>query len=121
MEVYDINGNLLEKYDLSAGRLEPSNRIEHHDAIPAVEEVFRWDEKHYPNGGISRRKIIEQEATPEIPAWDEEIQTYVYIPYTQEELDKIEEEKNKPTQEQRLQIVEDALNAIFGGIADTQI
>ena len=40
-------------------------------------------------------------------AWDEKIPIQMYIPYTQEEIERIEAERNKPTQEQRLSALEE--------------
>jgi hypothetical protein len=115
VEVYDINGNRLDKYDLSLGKLVPSTRVEHHEAVEPVEEVSRWEEKRHPNGGVSRRKIIEQQAVRGVDAWDEEITIYTYTPYTTEELEEIEREKNKPTAEQRLTELEEALALLISG------
>jgi len=115
MQVYDESGNLLTEYDLSFGQLNPSTRTKHHEAIPPVEEISHWEETHYPNGGVSRRKIIEREGIPGKDAWDEEIRVYIYTPYTPEELEAIEAEKNKPTQEQRLSDLEEALQMILSG------
>lgn len=106
MDVFDINGNLLKEYDLSAGKIVSSIKIVHHEAIPPVEEISHWDEKRHPNGGISRRKIIEREAAPGKGAWDEEITIYTYVPYTEEELEKIETEKNVHSIEDRLAALE---------------
>lgn len=116
MEVYDIDGVLLDEYDLNLGKLVPSTRTEHHAAIPPVEEVSHWEEKKHPNGGISRRKIVEQQAIPGKDEWDEEITIYIYTPYTPEELEAIEAEKNKPTQEQRLSDLEEALQMLLSGV-----
>ena len=116
MEVYDVAGNRLNEYDLNNGKLTPSTKTVHHEAVAPVEEVSKWEEKRYPNGGISRRKIIEQEAIPGADAWDEKIAIYVYTPYTPEELEAIEAEKNKPTQEQRLSDVEEALQMLLSGV-----
>lgn len=120
MNVYDINGNLLTGYDLSKGKLTPSTRTEHHETIPPVEEISNWEEKHHPNGGISRRKIIKQHAVPGKDAWDEEITIYVYKPYTPEELETIEAEKNKPTDSERIDALEASMDALIGGIESVQ-
>jgi len=118
VEVYDINGKRLNEYDLELGKLISSTRTEHHEAVEPVEEISRWEETHYPNGGISRRKIIEQEAIPGKDAWDEEIQIYIYTPYTPEELEAIEKEKNRPTTEERLADLEEAVDMILSGVTE---
>ena len=118
VEVYDVAGNRLNEYDLDNGKLTPSTKTVHHEAVAPVEEVSHWEEKKYPNGGISRRKIIEQEAAPGADAWDEEIAIYVYTPYTPKELEAIEEEKNRPTPEKRLSDLEEALQMILAGVTE---
>ena len=102
-EVYDQQGNLLTEYDLNLGRLEASFRMEHHPAVEGVEEVWHWEVvREYPNGGKDVAKIIDVPGVQAQAAWDEEIPIYVYIPYTQEELEAIEEEKNAPSLEEEV-------------------
>lgn len=108
IDVYDQQGNLLEEYDLTLGRLVSSTRIEHHDAIEGVEEEWHWvTVAEYPNGGKDVEKVVDVEGIEAKDAWDEEIQIYVYTPYTQEELDDIEAEKNMPSMEERLAQLEE--------------
>ena len=45
------------------------------------------------------------------PAWDEEIPIQIYHPYTQEELDRMEAERNKPTMGDRVAQLEAQLAA----------
>lgn len=116
MNVYDINGNLITNYDLRLGKLVPSVKKEYHEAIPAIEEKSHWVEKRFPNGGVSRRKIIEQKAIPGVDAWEEEITIYTYTPYTPEELEEIENEKRKPTTEQRLLTLEETIEMLLSGV-----
>lgn len=118
MEVYDTKGKRLNEYDLALGELISSTRTEHHEAVAPVEEVSHWEVKRHPNGGISRRKIIEREAIPGKDAWDEEIQIYIYTPYTPEELEAIEKEKNRPTTEERLADLEEAVDMILSGVTE---
>ena len=44
-------------------------------------------------------------------AWDEEIPIQIYHQYTQEELDRIEAERNRPTMEERVAQLEAQLAA----------
>lgn len=111
-EVYDQQGNLLTEYDLNLGRLEASFRMEHHPAVEGVEEVWHWEVvREYPNGGRDVKKVIDVPGIMAQKAWVEEVPIRVYIPYTQEELDAIEAEKNKPTDEQRIAALEQQLAA----------
>lgn len=112
IKVYDQQGNLLEEYDLDLGRLEASAKTEHHPAIEGVEEVWHWEViAEYPNGGKDVAKVIDVPGVQAQAAWDEEVPICIYIPYTQAELDAIEAEKNKPTQEERIAQLEEELKA----------
>ena len=58
-------------------------------------------------------------------AWGEEIPVQIYVPYTQNELDRVEAKRNKPTIEDRLIALKEeniqlkeALSALIKGIAD---
>lgn len=117
-EVYDRSGNLLTEYDLTLGRLTDSTRTEHHEAVQGVKEEWHYETvKEYPNGGKDVQKVIDVPGVEAKAEWNEEIQIKIYVPYTQEELDRMEAEKNKPTQEERIAQLEAALNAIEEGIA----
>lgn len=113
MEAYDQQGNPLEEYDLSLGRLEPSIRTVHHEAVEGVTETGHWETiAEYPEtGGKDVAWIVDVPGVEAQEAYDEEIDIYVYIPYTQEELDAIEAEKSKPTMEQRMTVLEAQLAA----------
>lgn len=118
MEIYNEAMERIENPDLSLGYLKPSTRTEHHEAVEGVQEKWHYETiAEYPNGGKDIQKVIDVPGVAAQEAWDEEIPIQIYIPYTQEELDRIEEEKNKPTLEERTKALEDALNAIEEGIA----
>lgn len=107
MEIYNENMELIENPDLMLGYLKDDVRVVHHDAIEAIEEVWHYETiAEYPNGGKDIQKVIDIEGVEAKEAWDEEIQIQIYIPYTQEELDAIEAERNKPTQEDRIAALE---------------
>lgn len=117
MKIYNQNMEPIENPDLSLGYLKPSIRTEHHEAVEGVEEVWHYEIiAEYPNGGKDVLKVIDVPGVQAQLAWDEEIPIQIYIPYTPEELDRMEEEKNKPTQEQRIAALENALKAIEEGI-----
>lgn len=112
MEIYNENMERIENPDLSLGYLKPSTRTEHHAAVKGVEEVWHYETiAEYPNGGKDVVKVIDVPGVEAKAAWDEEIPIQIYIPYTQEELDAMEAEKNKPTAEQRLAALEEQLAA----------
>lgn len=125
-EIYNENMELIENPDLTLGYLRSGTRTVHHNAIEGVTEVWHYETvAEYPNGGKDVRKIIDVPGVEAQAAWDEEIPIQIYVPYTQEELDRMEAERNKPTMEDRLIMLEEentqlkeALSAIIRGIAD---
>lgn len=125
-EIYNENMERIEHPDMTLGYLRPGMRVEHHNAIESVTEVWHYETvAEYPNGGKDIRKVVDVPGVAAQAAWDEEIPIQIYIPYTQEELDRMEAERNKPAMEDRLIALEEeniqlkeALNAIIRGIAD---
>ena len=113
MEIYNENMEPIENPDLSLGYLKPSTRTEHRPAVESVQEVWHYEVvKEYPKGGKEVKKVVDVTGVQAKEAWDEEIPIQIYIPYTQEELDAIETEKNKPTQEERIKALEEE-NAVL--------
>lgn len=107
MEIYNENMERIEHPDLSLGYIKPGTRTVHHEAVEGVQEVWHYEVvKEYPNGGKDIQKVIDVPGAEAKEAWDEEIPIQIYVPYTQEELDAMEAEKNKPTQEQRIAVLE---------------
>ena len=107
MEIYNENMERIENPDLTLGYLKPGTRTEHHEAVEGIEEVWHYETvTEYPNGGKDIRKVIDVPGAAAKPAWDEEIAIQIYVPYTQEELDRMEAERNKPTTEERIQQLE---------------
>lgn len=91
MRVFDeTKTNVLTEYDLNKGYLE-SDVIE--TDIPeqeAVEEVSHYETiREYPNGGKDVEKVIDVEGKPHIPAHTDTEDIHIYIPYTEDELEKI--------------------------------
>lgn len=125
-EIYNENMEHIENPDLTLGYLKPGTRTEHHEAVEGVQEVWHYETvAEYPNGGKDVRKVVDVPGVEAQAAWDEEIPIQIYVPYTQEKLDRMEAERNKPAMEDRLIALEEeniqlkeALNAIIRGIAD---
>ena len=125
-EIYNENMEHIENPDLMLGYLRPGTRTVHHEAVEGVTEVWHYETvAEYPNGGKDVRKVVDVPGVAAQAAWDEEIPIQIYVPYTQEELDRMEAERNKPAMEDRLIALEEeniqlkeALNAIIRGIAD---
>ena len=125
-EIYNENMELIENPDLSLGYLKTGTRTEHHEAVEGVTEVWHYETvAEYPNGGKDIRKVVDVPGVEAQAAWDEEIPIQIYVPYTQEELDRMEAERNKPTMTDRLIALEEeniqlkeALSALIKGIED---
>ena len=123
MEIYNQNMERIENPDLSLGYLKASTRTVHHEAVEGVQEKWHYEVvKEYPNGGKEVQKVIDVPGVPAQDAWNEEIPIQIYVPYTQEELEAMEEERNKPTMEDRLAALEEenkqlkeALNLLLSG------
>ena len=112
MEIYNEQMELIKNPDLTLGYLKNDIRIIHHDAIEEVQEQWHYETiTVYPNGSKDVEKVIDIPGAQACEAWDEEIPIQVYVKYTQEELDEIEANKNKPTQEERLAAIESKLDA----------
>lgn len=130
MKILDMNNNEVTTPDLSNGYLkQESIFVQHHEAVEAVEEVYHYEYgaavggvfvsgAKYQSGGQDREKVIDCPGQPAVEAWDEYEEIQRYIEYTQEELDAIEAEKNKPTAEQRIAELEQALEMILAGVTE---
>lgn len=118
-EIYNEQMERIENPDLTLGYLKPGTRTEHHDAVEGVQEVWHYETiAEYPNGGKDIRKVVDVPGAEAKTAWDEEIQIQIYVPYTQEELDRMEAERNKPTTEQRVDALETTTDDIILMMAD---
>lgn len=103
MEIYNEDMELIENPDLIRGYLEDRTRTEHHEAVEGITEVWHYETlAEYPNGGKDVQKVVDVPGVEAQAAWDEDIPIQVYVPYTQEELDRMEAERNKPTTEERV-------------------
>ena len=108
MEIYNDRMERIENPDLSLGYLVPGTRTEHHAAVKGVAEQWHYETvAEYPNGGKDIRRVVDVPGVEARDAWDEEIAIQIYMPYTQEELDRMEAERNKPTTEERLAALEE--------------
>lgn len=107
MEIYSEKMELLLNPDMEKGRLKEGTRKVRHEAIEAVEEKWHYETvREYKGGGRDIRRVIDVPGVEAKEAWEEEIPIQIYVPYTQAELEAIEAEKNKPTHEQRIAVLE---------------
>ena len=112
MEIYNERMEHIENPDLTLGYLRPGTRMVHHEAVQGVTEVWHYETvAEYPNGGKDIRRVIDVPGVEARDAWDEEIAIQVYTPYTQEELDRMEAERKRPSDESRIQCLEETLAA----------
>lgn len=119
IEIYNEDMERIENPDLSLGWLEDTTRTLHHEEIQGVEERGHYETiAEYPNGGKDIAWIVDVPGVEHVPAWNEEIPIQIYHPYTQEELDRMEEERNKPTQEERISALEAQLAAYEAAYAE---
>lgn len=104
MNIYDSQGNTVQDFDPSRGRLKQQVRIIHHEAVDAVEEQGHWETvAEYPEtGGKDVVWVVDVPGVEAREAWDEEETYWLYIPYTEEKLKQMEEAKNRPSAEELL-------------------
>lgn len=111
----------LKEYDLNKGHLKLDKLfIRHHEAVEEIKEQWHYETiAEYPNGGKDVSKVIDVPYQAPQEEYDEYEDIYVYIPYTDEEL----EELNKPSeleilkreQEVTAQAVQDLILTMMGG------
>lgn len=121
MEIYDEKMERIVDPDLTLGWLEDTVRRVAHEEVPAVQEIWHYETAaEYENGGRDVVKVVDVPGVPAREAWEENVPIQIYHPYTQVQLDEIKAEKNRPTQEQRLQRVEEAMSRMTAALAQLQ-
>ena len=108
MRILDENNLEITAPDLSLGRLvEEEVFVAHHPAVEAVPERWHYETiREYPGGGRDVRKVIDVPGVQAKDAWDEYETIRRYVPYTADELAALEEERNKPSLEDRVGTLE---------------
>lgn len=80
----------LQEYDLTKGKLIDDTLTINHEEIKAVEKVSHYEiVKEYENGGKDVEEIVDIEAIEGVPSYTETIDVKVYVPFANEELQKI--------------------------------
>ena len=122
MDIYDQEGNPVENFDPRQGRLEQQTRTHYHDAIEAVAEQGHWETvAEYPEtGGKDVRWVVDVPGVEGQAAWEETEIYWLYIPYTEEELAQMEAARNKPSAEERVQEMEEALELLLSGATEVE-
>lgn len=120
MKIYDENNVELFEPDLSLGYLvEDRIFIAHHEAVEAVAEEGHWETiAEYPNGGKDVAWIVDVQKVEHKEAWDEYEDILRFVRYTDEELAQIEEDNNRPTHEQRITDLEEAMDLLLSGVTE---
>lgn len=84
-----MNGNILEEYDPSAGRIEKRTETIFHEAVEGVEETGHYETvQEYDNGGKDIVWVTDTPAIESKEAYSETIEYELYIPYTPEEIEE---------------------------------
>lgn len=72
---------------MKKGYYKKVEKIIHHDAVEAVEEVSHYHViTEYPNGGRDVEKVIDVPGTTAKDAWDEVTYEDEFVPFTEKEL-----------------------------------
>ena len=108
MRILDENNVEITSPDLTLGHLvEEEVFVAHHPAVEAVREQWHYETVYeYLNGGKDVVKVIDVPGMEAKDAWDEYETIKRYVPYTEEELAALEEARNKPTLESRVETLE---------------
>jgi hypothetical protein len=91
MRVFDITKTIeLNEYDLNKGYLKDDKLfIALHPSVEAVQEQGHYETiAEYPNGGKDVEWVVDIPAVEAKEAYEEYEDIQVYIPYTEEELEK---------------------------------
>lgn len=94
MEVYnESKTKILTNYDLSKGYLKDDKLVINHPEIQAVKEQGHYEViAEYENGGKDVKWVVDVAGVEYQPARTEEKDIVVYIPYTNAELVRIQNE-----------------------------
>jgi hypothetical protein len=94
MKIYnETKTEIIENPDLEKGYLKMDEIVTIIPEQPAIEEQWHYEYKNYPSGGQSRTRIVDVEGVDYVPEHEEKETIQVYIPYTEEELAKVKQQK----------------------------
>ena len=120
MRILDENNVEITAPDLTLGHLvEEEVFVAHHPAVEAVREQWHYETVYeYLNGGKDVVKVVDVPGVEAKEAWDEYETILRYVPYTEEELAALEEARNKPTLESRVETLETTTDDMILLMAD---
>ena len=117
-EIFDQIGNRIENYDPNIGRLEDGFRKVLHKAVKESDEVWHVELiNEYPNGSKEGRVVIDKPGAIEREEWEETIPIKIFVPYSDEEIAALEEQRNKYTV-RRIAALEEALELLLSGVTE---
>lgn len=92
MRIFDESKTVeLIEYDLAKGYLKPDIITHDIPEQPAVEGKWHYETvREYSNGGKDVEKVVDVEGNPYIAAHTETEDIQVYVPYTEDELAKMD-------------------------------
>ncbi len=115
MEIYNEKMERMDHPDLTRGYLRSGVRTVEHAAVKGVEEKWHYEvTAQYKNGGRDVQRVTDVPGIEARAAWTEEIPIQIFVPYTEEQLKAMEEERNRPGVEERLGQMEKALETLNG-------
>lgn len=105
MRIFDQNNIEIVSPDMSLGYLVDDRMlIAHHEEVQSIAEQGHYEViAEYPNGGKDVEWVVDVPGVEYQEAYDEYEDIYRYILYTEEELQAIEEKRNRPTQLDRIE------------------
>ena len=120
MRILDENNVEITAPDLSLGRLvEEEVFVAHHPAVEEVPEQWHYETiAEYPGGGKDVARVVDVPGTEPREAWDEYETIRRYVLYTEAELAAMEEERNRPTLESRVETLETTTDDMILLMAD---
>lgn len=120
MRILDENNVEITVPDLMLGHLvEEEVFVAHHPAVEEVREQWHYETVYeYLNGGKDVVRVIDVPGVEAKDAWDEYETIKRYVPYTEEELAALEEARNKPTLESRVETLETTTDDMILLMAD---
>ena len=113
MKIYDKDFTEIMDYQPDMGWIQEATRTIHHPAIEGRAEEGHYETiREYPEtGGKDVRWVVDVPGIKAQDAYDEEENYYLFTPWTDEELEQIQKDREKPTAEELLQ-------ALMEGIAN---
>ena len=118
MKIVDENGIEIKYFDHTKGYLKKAVETVYHEAVKGVEEQWHYETiAEYPNGGKDIRKVIDVPGSEAREAWEEEIPFFQYVPYTPEELAKMEASR-KTSLEEQIAELQEAFAMILSGVTE---